>query len=85
MDIKTRKTIIFNVAMLAIVGLVRNIDSFKSGPCTPNLDVLLPLLFFVISLFLTIRAFILAVLDMRSINLFLIYLAGFLLLILSAR
>jgi hypothetical protein len=82
MDIKIRKTIVFNVVMLAIVGLVRNIDSFKSGPCTPNLDMILPMLIFPISLFLTIRGINSMLNDRKNVPIFSTYLIGFLLLIL---
>jgi hypothetical protein len=67
--------------MLVIVGLVRNIDSFKSGPCTPNLDVILPMLIFPISLFLTIRGINSVINDRKNVSVFSIYLIGFLLLI----
>jgi hypothetical protein len=67
--------------MLVIVGLVRNIDSFESGPCTPNLDFILPMLAFPISLFLTIRGINSVLNDRKNVSVFSIYLMGFLLLI----
>jgi hypothetical protein len=81
MDIKLRKPIIFNVVMLGIVWLVRNNESCKSGPCTPNFDIILPLLFFLVSLFLSIRSLILAISNDNKVYPSLIYAIGFCLLL----
>jgi hypothetical protein len=68
--------------MLVVVGIVKNIDSFKSGICSPNLDIFVSLIAFLISLFLTIRGINSMLNDRKNVSVFLIYLFGLLLLIL---
>jgi hypothetical protein len=68
--------------MLVIVGLVRNIDGFKSGLSTPNWDIFVPVLALLISLFLIIRASNSMLNDRTNMSVFSIYLLGFLFLIL---
>lgn len=42
-------TIIYYAVAIAIITGIEASGKFKSGPCTPDLDLLVPMLFFLIS------------------------------------
>lgn len=49
-----KKTLLYYVVVIVPVFLVNIVPGFKSGPCTPNLDFLLPFLAFWISVILLV-------------------------------
>jgi hypothetical protein len=47
-------TLIYYVVAFATVIYIEKSGNFRSGPCTPNLDIFAPLMFFIISVIMMI-------------------------------
>lgn len=48
------KTLLYYAIVITVIVLVNRLPEFKSGPCTPNLDFLLPVLAFLFSIVLLV-------------------------------
>jgi hypothetical protein len=78
--INNKKTFIWY--LITILTTVWAKTNCKSGPCTPNLDILLPPLFLLISFFLIMKTLFSTVMKKEeNVNLILIHLFGCLILI----